>query len=136
MIKGEFKMIKAFLATFPTLYEGEDIELRYCIIQEDLSIKKESIVTDYMKPSVVGMYAVLALLAKLENHKEAAVTIIINDASLHELIRGTNKTQKGDVLKMASKMKKELAKFRNLSFINVTNKDKIMLSQWKENLGI
>jgi hypothetical protein len=136
MIKGEFKMIEAFLAAFPTLYEGEDIEIRYCIIQGEVPIKKETIYSDYLKPSVVGISAVLTLLTELDKYKESEITIMIKDDALYEIIRGTSTTQKGEVLKMASKMKKALAKFESLSFINVTNKDKTLLSQWKENLGI
>lgn len=43
-------MIKAYLAAFPMLYEGEDIEVRYSLFQDDIPIKKESIYLEYMKP--------------------------------------------------------------------------------------
>lgn len=40
-------MIKAYLAAFPMLYEGEDIEVRYSLFQDDIPIKKESIYLGY-----------------------------------------------------------------------------------------
>jgi hypothetical protein len=124
-------MIKAYLAAFPMLYEGEDIEVRYSLFQDDIPIKKESIYLEYMKPAIVGLNSILTMLLKLEEYKEEEITIIINDASLYEIIKGCSTTQNGDVLKMASKMKKQLVKFKNLSFINVT-KDKASLAKWKE----
>ena len=124
-------MIKAYLAAFPTLYEGEDIEVRYSLFQDDIPIKKESIYLEYTKPAIVGLHSILTMLLKLEEYKEEEITIIINDASLYEIIKGCSTTQNGDVLKMASKMKKQLVKFKNLSFVNVT-KDKASLAKWKE----
>lgn len=124
-------MIKAYLAAFPMLYEGEDIEVRYVIYQDDVAIKKESLYIEYVKPTVVGLYSVLALLSKLEEFKEEEITIMINDSALNEIIKGACTTKNGDVLKMASKLKKQMTKFKNLSFINVT-KDKASLAKWKE----
>ena len=113
------------------LYEGEDVEVRYSLFQDDILIKKESVYSEYMKPAVVGLHSVLTMLLKLEEYKDEEITIIINDASLYEIIKGSSTTQNGDVLKMAGKMKKQLVKFKNLSFINVT-KDKGSLAKWKE----
>ncbi len=124
-------MIKAYLAAFPMLYEGEDIEVRYSLFQDNIPIRKESIYLEYMKPSIVGLNSILTMLEKLEEYKEEEITIIINDASLYEITKGCSTTQNVDVLKMASKMKKQLVKFENLSFINVT-KDKASLAEWKE----
>ncbi|MFA7660631.1 MAG: hypothetical protein WCX60_05485 [Anaerovoracaceae bacterium] len=124
-------MIKAYLVAYPMLYEGEDIEVRYSLFQDDIPIKKESIYLEYMKPAIVGLNSILTMLLKLEQYKEEEITIIINDASLYEIIRGCRTTKNGDVLKMASKLKKQLVKFKDLSFINVT-KDKASLAKWKE----
>lgn len=129
-------MIKAYMAAFSSFYEGEDIEVRFCLIQEDQVLKKESVYLQYVKPAVVGINGLLVLLRKLETYKDDTIVITINDAALHEIIRGTNTTQKGEVLKLASKIKKELSKFHSLSFVNVTNKDREELAQWKEVLGI
>jgi hypothetical protein len=129
-------MIKAYMAAFSSFYEGEDIEVRYRLIQDEQVIKEESVYLAYMKPAVVGINALLVLLRKLEAYKEDTIVITINDAALHEIIRGTNTTQKGEVLKLASKIRKELSKFHKISFVNVTNKDREELAQWKEVLGI
>lgn len=124
-------MIKAYLAAFPMLYEGEDVEVRYRLFQDDILIKKESIYLEYMKPATVGINSILTMLQRLEEYKEEEITIVINDASLYEIIKGCSTTKNVDVLKIASKMKKQLANFKNLSFINVT-KDKLSLVKWKE----
>lgn len=124
-------MIKAYLAAFPMLYEGEDIEVRYSLFRDDVPIQKESVYSEYMKPAIVGLHSILTILLKMEEYKEEEIIIIINDASLYEIIKGCSTTKNGDVLKMASKMKKQLVKFKNLSFINVT-KDKVSLAKWKE----
>lgn len=124
-------MITAYLTAYPMLYEGEDIEVRYSIFQDDVLMNKESIYTEYVKPAVVGLNSVLTLLQKLEEYKEEDITITINDASLYELIKGASTTRDGDVLKMASKTKKQMAKYKQLSFVNVT-KDKKALADWKK----
>jgi predicted ribosome-associated RNA-binding protein Tma20 len=129
-------MIKAYMAAFSTLYEGEDIEVRYSLIQDDQVIKEESVYLEYMKPAVVGVNALLILLRKLEAYKQETIVITINDGALNEIIRGTNTTQNGEVLKLAGKIKKELSKFQRVSFVNVTNKDRAELAEWKEVLGI
>lgn len=124
-------MIEAYLTAFPMLYEGEDVEVRYSIFEEDVLIKKESVYLPYMKPAIVGLNSVLALLQKLEENKDKQIIIVINDASLYEVIKGSSTTQNGDIIKMTSKLRKQQAKFNNLSFINVT-KDKAALARWKE----
>ena len=124
-------MIKAYLTAYPMLYEGEDIEVRYSLFQDDVPMKKESIYLEYVKPTVVGLNAVLTLLQRLEEYKKDEITIIINDASLYEIIKGSSTTKSGDILKAASKTKKQLSKFEKLSFVNVT-KDKNALARWKE----
>ena len=129
-------MIKAYMAAFSTLYEGEDIEVRYSLIQDNQVIKEESVYLEYMKPAVVGVNALLILLRKLEAYKQETIVITINDGALNEIIRGTNTTQNGEVLKLAGKIKKELSKFQRVSFVNVTNKDRAELAEWKEVLGI
>lgn len=124
-------MIKAYLAAFPMLYEGEDIEVRYAIYQDDIAVKKESLYIEYVKPAVVGLNSVLTLLSKLEQFKEEEIMIMINDSALNEIIKGSCTSKNGDILKMASKLKKQTTKFKNLSFVNVT-KDKGALTKWKE----
>lgn len=124
-------MIKAYLTAIPSLYEGEDIEVRYGLFQDHIQIKKESIYLEYMKPAIVAQTSVLTLLEKLQAYQEEEIMIVINDASLHELLKGASTTRNGDVLKMASKTKKQLEKFKKLSFVNVT-KNKEAFTEWKE----
>jgi hypothetical protein len=124
-------MIQAYLTAFPMLYEGEDIEVRYCLFCDGVPGEKESVYLEYMKPTVVGLNSVLTLLTALEPRKEEEIQVMINDDSLYELIKGASTTKNGDVLKAVSKMKKQLAKFPNVSFVNVT-RDKAALTNWKE----
>lgn len=124
-------MIKVYLAAFPMLYEGEDIEVRYRVFQDDILVKKDEFYLEYVKPAVVGLHSVLAVLQKLEEFKDDEIAIIINDSSLNEIVKGACTTKNGDVLKMASKVKKQVARFKDLTFINVT-KDKESLAKWKE----
>lgn len=123
-------MIKAYLAAIPTLYEGEDVEVRYSIFQDMDCIRKETIYLEYLKPALVGQNAVLKLLQKLKEYKEEEIQIIIHDASLYEVLKGTSTTEKKDVLKLADKVKKRLEKFKSLSFLSVAG-DKEGLEEWK-----
>ena len=125
------KMMNVYLTAFPMLYEGEDIEVRYCLFQDDVPVKKDAVYMEYMKPAVVGLSSVLTLLKELENYKDEEITVFINDESLYELLKGSSTTKNGDVLKAAGKTKKQLVKFAKLSFVNVT-KDKNALASWKE----
>ncbi len=124
-------MIKAYLTAFPMQYEGEDIEVRYSLFQDEALVKKESVYIEYMKPVVVGLASVLTLLRELEQDKTSEITVYINDDALYEIIKGSNTTRNGDVLKMASKTKKQLVKFEKLTFVNV-RKSKAELAKWKE----
>lgn len=125
-------MIKAYLAAIPSLYEGEEIEVRYSVFQDEVLYKRESDFLEYVKPALAGLTSVLTLLRKLEKHKEQEITVFINDASLHELLKGTSTAKNGDVVKMMSKVKKQLSKFEQLFFVNVS-KNKEQLDTWNEN---
>ena len=124
-------MINVYLTAFPMLYEGEDVEVRYCLLHDGIPEKKRSMYLEYMKPAAVGLNSVLALLKELEPYKEEEITVLINDEALYELIKGSSTTKNGEVLKAASKTKKQLAKFAKLSFVNVT-RDKKAFAEWKE----
>lgn len=125
-------MIKSYLAAIPSLYEGEDIEIRYTIFQDDVLIKKEADYLGYEKPAVTGLISVLTLLRKLEKYKAQEIIIFINDSSLYEILIGRSTVKNGDVIKMAGKVKKQLEKFENLTFDNVY-KNKAAMDVWKEN---
>lgn len=125
-------MIKAYLAAIPSLYEGEDIEVRYSVFQDEVLYKRESDFLEYEKPALAGLISVITLLRKLEKYKDQEITVFINDASLHELLKGSSTVKNGEIVKMASKVKKQSGKFEQLAFVNV-NKNKEQLDMWKEN---
>lgn len=125
-------MIKAYLAAIPSLYEGEDIEVRYTIFQDDILMKKEADYLEYEKPAVTGLISVLTLLRKLEKYKAQEIIVFINDPSLYEILIGRSTVKNGDVIKMAGKVKKQLDKFEELTFDDVY-KNKDAMAVWKEN---
>lgn len=125
-------MIKAYLAAIPSLYEGEDIEVRYTIFQDDILMKREADYLEYEKPAVTGLISVLTLLRKLEKYKAQEIIVFINDPSLYEILIGRSTVKNGDVIKMAGKVKKQLDKFEELTFDDVY-KNKDAMAVWKEN---
>ncbi len=124
-------MIKAYLAGISSLYEGEDIEVRYCIYEDQELISKESIILEYKKPAIVGEVALLRLLKELEKYKKKEITIIVNDAALCEFIRGTATTKNRDILKLVKEIQKELSKFEKvvLKDVSVNHKER---ANWNE----
>ena len=124
-------MIKAYLAGISSLYEGEDIEVRYCIYEDQELISKESIILEYKKPAIVGEVALLRLLKELEKYKKKEITIIVNDAALCEFIRGTSTTKNRDILKLVKEIQKELSKFEKvvLKDVSVNHKER---ANWNE----
>jgi hypothetical protein len=124
-------MIKAYLTGIASLYEGENIEIRYTIYEDENLLSKDSIVMEYEKPAIVGQIALITLLRKLKKYMSKEIVVIINDAALYELVRGTSTTKNNDVLKMAIETRKELSVFPNLVIKDVSN-DKAELVKWKE----
>lgn len=124
-------MIKAYLAGIPSLYEGEDIEIRYSIYEEESLLSKESIIAHYKKPSVVGAVAFLRVLKPLAKFKDKEIIIIINDAALCEFIRGTSKTKDTDVQRLVREIQSELTKFDQI-LIKDAGKDFKELEKWNE----
>ena len=124
-------MIKAYLAGISSLYEGEDIEVRYCIYEDQELISKESVILEYKKPAIVGEVALLTLLKELEKFKKNEITIIVNDAALCEFIRGTSTTKNRDIQKLVKKIQKELSKFEKVYIkdISVNHRER---ADWNE----
>ena len=122
-------MIKAYLATIPTYYEGEDIQVRYSIIQDQSILKKEYINLDYVKPAVTGLIGMITLVNKLQEYKLEEIEIIIYDAALYELVNGTSTTKKGEILKIASKARRMIKTLKNLRITDVS-KDHSLISDW------
>ena len=126
-------MIKAYLAGIETLYEGEDIEIQYCIYDDLELICKKSEKMDYVKPAIVGQVALKTLLNKLKKYKDKEIVVVVNDTVLYESIKGTLKTKNIDVLKMAKETRKKLAGFENFTIENVSG-DHAKLEKWVEEL--
>lgn len=126
-------MIKAYLGWIASLYEGESIEVKYTIHEEQELLLKETILMDYRKPAIVGQVALSTLLKKLKKHRDKEIVVIINDAALYEIVRGTSTTENKDVLKMATQMKKELAEFSDI-VIRDASKDRMELAEWNEQI--
>lgn len=127
-------MIKAYLAGIPSLYEGEDIEIRYSIFVDESLLSKEMIRAHYKKPAVVGAVAFQRVLKALAKYMDQEVTIIVNDAALCEFIRGTGKTKDKDVQRMVRDIQSELAKFDNV-LIKDAGRDFKELEKWNEVLN-
>lgn len=124
-------MIKAYLMWISTPYEGEPIEIRYRIYKNEEQIYSDSIAMDYMRPAIVGHVATIELLKKLEKHRNDEITVVINDGSLYESIRGTSATKNRDVQMMSKKVREELSKFDNVTFDNISG-NHTRLVEWNE----
>jgi hypothetical protein len=123
-------MIKAYLAAIPTLYEGEDIEFRYCVYDDEQVLFKESVLLGYRKPAIVGQFSIITLLKRLADYKNKEIIILINDASLQEFLKGTSGTRNIDMLKMARETRKHIDRFENLKIVDVSNSKSERL-KWK-----
>lgn len=124
-------MIKAYLAAISSEYEGEEIEVQYCIYEDKELLCKESVLMEYKKPAVVPQVALMTLLKELEKHIGKDIVIVVNDAALFEIVRGTSTTKNRDVLEMARETREELNKFGGCIIKDVSS-DHLELAKWKE----
>jgi hypothetical protein len=124
-------MITAYLAGIPSLYEGEDIEVRYLIYEDQELLTKKILLLEYNKPAIVGQIALGALLKELEVQRDKEIVIIINDASLNEVVKGTSTTKNKDVQTMAKVTREELNKFANCLIKDVST-DYEELKKWNQ----
>jgi len=124
-------MITAYLTAIPSTYEGEDIEIRYSIYDDQELLHKDSVAMEYKKPAIVGQVALLTLLKELEPYKEKEISVIINDPALYEFVRGTSTTKNKDVLKMGRETRKELNKHENVTVKDVHG-NRAELAIWNE----
>lgn len=124
-------MIKAYLTWISTQYEGEDIEIRYRIYEDEELLCKESIFMGYRKPAVLGQVAIIKLLKELERYMDKEIVIIINDGSLYDVLMGTSATKKKDIKEMAIETRKEINKFENIVIENVSG-DHVEMAKWNE----
>ena len=129
-------MIKAYLVGISNYIEGEDIEVRYHIYNDQELICKKSVFLAYKKPAIVNLAAVIIILKELEKNIGDEIFINVNDSALNEQIRGTTKTKNIDVLKMANTAREELNKFGNSLTIVDISPNWVELAKWNEELKL
>ncbi|MPW26706.1 hypothetical protein GC105_12990 [Alkalibaculum sp. M08DMB] len=127
-------MIIAYLAGIPAYYEGEDIEIRYSIYENDKLICKKAYYQDFVKPAVVGLKAIIALFDELQKIDSDNFTVIINDPALNELIKGTSTTKNGEVLKVSSMARRKLQRFPKEVLIKDISTNHLEILKWDEAL--
>jgi hypothetical protein len=124
-------MIKAYLAGISTQYEGEDVQIQYCIYDEQELISKNSLMLEYQKPAIVGQIALLTLLNKMGKYRTKEIIIIVNDSAINQIIKETTATKNEDVKKMARRINKKLSQFKNVVIKDVS-KDHEELVKWND----
>lgn len=124
-------MIKAYVAGISSLYEGEDIEIRYSIFEDENLLSKEMLIVQYKKPALVGAIAFQSVLKALMKFLNQEVIVVVNDAALCELIRGTGKTKDKDVQRLVREIQNELHKFGNI-LIKDAGVDFKELEKWND----
>lgn len=125
-------MITAYLAGISGYYEGEDIEIRYRIYQDEALVSKKTVLKEYKKPAIVSLFSLITLLKELEGYRGQEIIIVVNDAAINEQIKGTSTTKNKDVLKTASIAREKLKEFHNLVQIKDVSNDKAALAEWNE----
>lgn len=128
-------MITAYLAGISSCFEGEDIEIRYSIYDNEEQVCSESFFREYEKPAVVGLVALMDLLAELEKYEGGDITIVVNDAALNEQIKGTTTTKNGHVLKMSQKVREKIAGFKSAITIMDVSGDGKERAKWNDILS-
>lgn len=124
-------MIKAYVSGITSPYEGEDIEIRYAIFEDETLIEKEFLFANYRKPGAVGAVALLKLLKALAKYKQKDITIVINEPALYEFIQGTGNTKNVEIQKLVSDIRNELNKFEHVVLREVSQRFK-ELEVWNE----
>lgn len=127
-------MIRVYLAGVPSFYEGEDIEIKYSIFEDETLLVKECNFVRYRTPATVGAVALLRLLRALSSYKDKEITVVLNEAALCEFIRGTSDTKNQEVKKLVKEVKTEMAKFNHITLEDVGGNHKALL-KWNEVLN-
>jgi len=122
-------MIRAYFVGISSDYEGEDIEVRYSIYKDDELLCKKIVFEEYVKPALVNQAALVSLLKELKDHSHEDITIIMNDPSLDELLRGVSQTNNKEVIKMAKFIRGKINKFDSITIKNISQ-DKGELDKW------
>ncbi|MCT4606930.1 MAG: hypothetical protein N4A64_12675 [Marinisporobacter sp.] len=125
-------MITAYLLGISNYIEGEDIEIRFRVFKNGELLLKDDFFQEYKKAVIVEHVALLALLDRLEEFRGEDITIMINNPSLYEQIRGTSTLKNKDALRMTRKVKEKLEEFLNTLIMEDVSTDKAKLKDWKE----
>ncbi len=115
--------------------EGEDLEIRYSIYEDQNFIRKDTVVLDYQKPAIAGHVALLTMLKILDDYPDQTITVYINDPALNEFIKGTSTTKNKDVLKIGRETRKELNKHSNITVQDIHD-DRTLLTRWNKELTV
>lgn len=124
-------MIKVYFAGISSLYEGEDIEIRYCIFEDQTQLEKEFIITKYTKPSLVGAVALLRVLKALSKQTQAEILIYTNETALCEFVKGAGNTKNRELQKKVWEIQDEIAKFDNVTLRDISSEHKL-LQEWNQ----
>lgn len=125
-------MITAYLSGITTYFEGEDIEIRFKVFKDEELLFKEAFYKEYQKPFLVNHVALIELLKKLEEYKGEEITVVINDASLYEQIRGTSTLENKKAKRKMMEVEKKLKKFGNTIDVKDVSNNKVELKKWIE----
>lgn len=125
-------MITAYMVGISGYYEGEDIEIRYRIYDNEELVCEKSILKEYKKPAIVNLFSLITLLNELEKYTDREIVIVVNDAALIEQIRGTSTSKNKDVLKTASIARERIKEFRKPIVIKDISNDKVELAKWND----
>lgn len=128
-------MITAYLTAISSIMEGEDLEIRYSIYEDQNFIRKDTVVLDYQKPAIAGHVALLTMLKILDDYPDQTITVYINDPALNEFIKGTSTTKNKDVLKIGRETRKELNKHSNITVQDIHD-DRTLLTRWNKELTV
>ncbi len=66
---------------------------------------------NYKKPVLVGQLAMNVLLKRLQKYEEKKIRIIINNSALYEQVNDTSTNPNTELIKMAIKTRKVIAKY-------------------------
>lgn len=122
-------MIKAYVVGIESLYEGEDIEIRYSIYKGDELIGRESFYDDYKKPILVTQLAIQETLKELAKFKQEEIELIINDGSTYSLLEETSMPKNQEAIRLAKVTRRKLKQFNNLTLVNVSADHK-QIEEW------
>ncbi len=125
-------MITAYLEGIPGFYENEDIEIRYCIFDNEEEVCKKSRYLDYKKPILVGLYALSEICKDLKDYSDRDITIKINDPVLFEQINGTTTTRNRDIIRMSETTRTRMRRINKTIEVVDVSTDRQELLKWNQ----